>query len=77
MNKIVERKGDFKMVQKNKLVLVSLNEYTNIPPAQSQCWKCALLIDGICDMTCQKHSGHIPPEYWDNKKTCPNRKEKE
>ena len=44
-------------------------------PVQSQCWHCSLLIDGCCDMTCQKYPEGFSGDYWNNTKPCPDRKE--
>ncbi len=64
------------MTQKSKYITVTLNEYDKTSLSHSQCGECALLIDGICEKTCQMHpdpTNSIPPDYWDNNKPCPHR----
>lgn len=59
------------MTQDTKFVLSILDEYYTFY-SESQCGKCSLLIDGHCDMTCQKYPGGFSSDFWNNKKQCPN-----
>ena len=44
------------------------------PYSKSQCRNCKYLIDGHCDMICEKHK-EIPMEIWNNEKKCSEKKE--
>ena len=63
------------MDQDIKYKTAILDEFWTIP-VQSQCWSCSLLIDGCCDMICQKYPEGFSGIYWNNKQICPDRKEK-
>ena len=39
------------------------------PYSKSQCRNCKYLIDGHCDMICEKHK-EIPMDIWNNKEVC-------
>ena len=41
----------------------------------SNCGNCKYLIRGIGEYTCDKHLDKIPAAFWNNKKSCPNKKE--
>ena len=60
------------MARITQSVLSVLDEFYT-PYSQSQCRNCRFLIDGHCDMTCKKHPDGFSAEYWNNKKSCPNR----
>ena len=62
------------MGQVTKSVLSVLDEYYTFY-SKSQCKNCSFLIDGHCDMTCEKHPKGFPSDLWNNKKKCPDRKE--
>ena len=42
---------------------------------ESNCGNCNYLIDGLCYFTCDKHPDKIPAKFWNNRKTCPDRKQ--
>lgn len=60
------------MVQGTESVLSILDEFYT-PFSKSQCRHCKYLIDGHCDMTCQKHPRGIPADFWNNQEECPHR----
>lgn len=63
------------MVPESKLILSVLDRFY-VPYSKSQCRYCEFLIDGHCDMTCQKHPDGFSHDLWNNKVECPDRKEK-
>ena len=63
------------MVQDTESVLSILDAFYT-PFSESQCRHCKHLIDGHCDMTCQKFPDGFPADFWNNQKECQNREEK-
>lgn len=42
---------------------------------ESDCGNCKYMIRGLGEYTCEKHPEKIPAKYWNNKNTCPDKKE--
>lgn len=42
---------------------------------ESNCGNCKYLIDGLTSFTCSKHTDKIPANFWNNDKSCLDRKE--